>query len=155
LRFGEPGGRSRRRTQFDQRLVNRQLEIGRGADPDDGQPGVQQMATKRVLPGPMLRRLSPRRQMVGVLADQEDEPRLAALAGGIKLQLGVGHIGTIAHRRPVAESVHVGLRDHLRADGGRRGVAGGEVGHVGTQPAAVGLPGSVRIPNPAMSPAMA
>jgi hypothetical protein len=44
LRCGESGGRSRRRTQLDERLVDREFELGRRADPDNGQPGVQQPA---------------------------------------------------------------------------------------------------------------
>jgi hypothetical protein len=72
LRCGESGRRVRRRAQLDQRLVDGELELGRRRDLCRRQAGVEQPESEGVLPGPVLRRLVIRRQVRGVLADQED-----------------------------------------------------------------------------------
>ena len=75
-----------------------------------------------------------RRGTLGVLAEQEHQPGNAPLLGGLVLQLGVGHLRPVAHRRPVPEPgdqhVHIRRRDRLPAHLRRLLVPRGEVRHV-------------------------
>ena len=105
------------------------LRHRRGGHAAAGQP-----TPERVLARPMLQIPEHRRGALGVLAEQEHQPGNAPLLGGLVLQLGVGHLRPIAHRRPVPEPgdqhIHIRRRDRVPAHLRRLLVPRGEVRHV-------------------------
>jgi hypothetical protein len=71
---------------------------------------------------------------VGVRCQQEHQRRDAAVGGRVELQLGVGVLRLVTHRRPVPESgdhpVHVRVGDRVAAHLSWLLVVGSEVSHV-------------------------
>ena len=78
--------------------------------------------------GPVLQIAEHRRRALGVFTQQEHQPRDAPLLGGLVLQLGVGQLRPIPHRRPVPEPgdqhEHVRRRNRVLAHPRRLVVAG-------------------------------
>ena len=84
-----------------------------------GHAAAGQASPERVLARPVLQIPEHRRGALGVLAEQEHQPGNAPLLGGLVLQLGVGQLRPIAHRRPVPEPgdqhKHIRRRDRVPA----------------------------------------
>ena len=105
--------------QRGQRLQQRGLQLRRAGHRRGGHAAAGQPSPERVLARPMLQIPEHRRGALGVLAEQEHQPGNAPLLGGLVLQLGVGQLRPVAHRRPVPEPgdqhVHIRRRDRVPA----------------------------------------
>jgi hypothetical protein len=110
------------------------FETARVGDRCRGQSAVDQPGPERLLPCSEPGVAKHRGRAVGVLPEEEHQPRDAPFLGGLVFQLGVGHLRAIPHGRPVPEShdqhIHVGLIDGLPTHRSRLVVLGREVGHI-------------------------
>lgn len=100
--------------QLPQRPLHQLPQLGGAVERLNRQPAVLYPITERVLPVPklsidQLRRRNANIARVGV--QHEDQPILGRLGGGVELQLGVGNLRHIPHRRaiPGAQQPHIHL----------------------------------------------
>ena len=104
--------------QRGQRLQQRGLQLRRRVTVAVVTP-LRQPLPERLLPRPVLQIPEHRRRALGVLAEQEHQPGHAQLRRRLVLQLGVGHLRPVPHRRPVPEPgdqhVHIRRRHRLPA----------------------------------------
>jgi len=120
--------------QRGQRLQQRGLQLSRAGHRRGGHTAVGQPIPERLLASPILQIAEQRCGAFGVLAEQEHQPGQAPLLGGLVLQLGVGQLRPVTHRRPVPEPCdqheHIRRRDCLPAHLRRLVVPCREVRHV-------------------------
>jgi hypothetical protein len=120
--------------QLYQRLKQCLAQPLRSADRRCGQPSLAQPGPKRGLSVAVFSINKQTLRTFRVVAEQEHQPGQTRFASGLELQLGIGQLRLISHRRSVLKSdnghINIGglhrLSTHLR----RLPVTGGEIRHI-------------------------
>ena len=121
------------RGQLPQRAFHQPAQLVRAGEGLGDQPAGLHPAAERLLPGPervidQLRQRDPHVRGGGV--QQEHQPRQPGRGRGVELQLGVGHLRLVPHRRAVPGAqhphIHVTAAHPLRAQLRGRLVSGGK-----------------------------